>query len=84
MSQNIQRKKGKGDTYYLVDGAVKAAIDSDGMLLVATSQVVERGERRMLDKLVAKAKARDGVKGVQELPGHLMQLKNGEVEITRP
>lgn len=84
MSQNIQRKKGKKDTYYTVNDTIVGAIDADGMLLVAVSTNVERSERRMLDKLVAKAKARDGVKGVQELPGHLMQLRNGEVEISRP
>lgn len=84
MSQNIQRKNIKGHTHYAIDGAVIAAVDTDGMLLVATSMVVERGERRMLDKLAAKAKARDGVSGIRELPGHRMALQNGEVVITRP
>lgn len=84
MTQNIQRKKVKHETFYMVDDKIIAAIDTDGMLLVATSSVVERGERRMLDRLAVKAKARDGVKGIQELPGHVMQLQNGEVVITRP
>lgn len=84
MTQNIQRKKVKNETYYTVNDEIIAAIDTDGMLLVATSLVVERGERRMLDKLAVKAKARDGVAGIRELPGHVMQLQNGEVVIRRP
>ncbi|EBS0563314.1 hypothetical protein DTU56_09305 [Salmonella enterica subsp. enterica serovar Muenchen] len=84
MSQNINRKvSAKKDVYYAVGEVVRAVIDKEQVLHLAVPSEVTRADRRMLDKLVIKAKARDGVRSVKEVPGTVMELVDGEIHVRR-
>lgn len=84
MSQNINRKvSAKKDVYYAVGEVVRGAIDKQGVLHLAVADEVSRADRRMLDKLVIKAKHRDGVRSVKEIPGTTMELVDGEIHVRR-
>lgn len=85
MSQNINRKvSAKKDVYYAVGEVVRAVIDKEQVLHLAVPSEVTRADRRMLNQLVVKAKHRDGVRGVKEIPGTRMELVNGEIHVRRP
>ncbi|QXO09826.1 hypothetical protein pEaSNUABM38_00104 [Erwinia phage pEa_SNUABM_38] len=84
MSQNINRKvSAKKDVYYAVGEVVRGVIDKTGVLHLAVATEVTRGDRRMLDQLVIKAKRRDGVRSVKEIPGTTMELVEGEIHVRR-
>lgn len=84
MSQNINRKvSSKKDVYFIVDDVIRGVIDKEGVLHLAVSENIGRPERRMLDQLIVKAKHRDGVRSVNELPGVVMEIADGEVAVKR-
>ncbi|AFQ96576.1 hypothetical protein STRATTON_126 [Erwinia phage vB_EamM_Stratton] len=85
MQINRSIAKTKEVVYTVVDGndeQFAAVIDEDHVLQVAyPGEEVTRGHQRVLDKLIAKVKGRDGVKTYNVLTGYTLQQGESEILI---